>query len=347
LPLKNPNFAVSSGASYCATTGNHTVSTTNLVDLGASPTFKWYINGLYENTLDGKTFYDVTKSIATTTKVKAVIDAAYITANIPCSQNVGPISKTATVVVNPQPDIKFIVRGDTICTGATANIFIDDTSSTKGVSYSWWYNPSLPTSINSTYLGATTLPVLPNNFREGYYYVKATNPGNCTDDDAFYLNVEEPKVSAGDTKEIEEGKQVALEGTANQDIVVFNWTPIQTIYGYENPFRPIVGPLVDTDYKLVGISKAGCIDSSFVTVKVIQKIRIPNAFSPNGDGKNETWHIFNIDDYPANEVTVYNRWGSVVFNTKNGQPLSTGTYYYIVEIGKGNNPSTGALTIVR
>ena len=357
LPLQNPDFVVSSGASYCAAIGNHIISTTNLVDLGANPTFKWFINGLYDNALDGKTFYVVDKSIATITQVEAVIDAAYISANIPCSQNAGPISRTATVIVNPQPVIKFIIGGDTICAGEATNILVDDTLATKGASYAWWYNPLLPTSVNSIYLGATIVPVLPNNSREGHYYVRATNAGNCTDDASFYLTIEEPKVFAGPTREIEEGNSIALEGIANEDVKVFNWSPIQTIYGYENPLRPIVGPLVDTDYKLIGISKAGCIDSSFVTVKVIQKIKIPNAFSPNGDGKNDTWRILNIDDYPENEVIVYNRWGGVVFNTvnynnewdgtRNGLPLSTGTYYYIVEIKKGNKPYTGALTIVR
>ena len=82
-------------------------------------------------------------------------------------------------------------------------------------------------------------------------------------------------------------------------------------------------------------------------------VTVHNAFSPNGDGINETFVIDNIDDvlcYPENTVEIYNRWGILVFETKNynnstnafdgtshgrttisqSSGLPTGTYYYIL-----------------
>lgn len=69
-----------------------------------------------------------------------------------------------------------------------------------------------------------------------------------------------------------------------------------------------------------------------------------SAFSPNGDGQNDTWVIPGIQNYPENEVTIYNRWGDVIgdfenYNnfdvswdgTNNGEELPTGTYFYTIE----------------
>lgn len=61
-----------------------------------------------------------------------------------------------------------------------------------------------------------------------------------------------------------------------------------------------------------------------------------NSFTPNGDGSNDMWKILNIEKYPNTSVRVFNRWGQVVFFSKdyknnwNGNELPRGTYFYIV-----------------
>jgi gliding motility-associated-like protein len=77
-----------------------------------------------------------------------------------------------------------------------------------------------------------------------------------------------------------------------------------------------------------------------VTVKD-GNIVIPNAFSPNGDGINDTWQIKLLNSFLNAKVQVFNRQGQLVFNTKgyskpwdgtsNGKPLPIGTYYYVIE----------------
>ncbi|TDO22511.1 gliding motility-associated C-terminal domain-containing protein [Pedobacter duraquae] len=81
-----------------------------------------------------------------------------------------------------------------------------------------------------------------------------------------------------------------------------------------------------------------------------------NVLSPNGDGKNDAWVIKNIDDYPNNTVSVYDRSGRQVFNEKsykntwngtyNGTPLAEGVYFYVIEYGNGIAPLKGALNIL-
>jgi gliding motility-associated-like protein len=94
-------------------------------------------------------------------------------------------------------------------------------------------------------------------------------------------------------------------------------------------------------------------------VHIYPAIVIPNGFSPNSDGKNDTWVIDNIIQFPDCEVEVYNRWGEQLFLSKGytvpwngrykGKELPVGTYYYIINLKHVNFPNayTGPLTIFR
>ncbi|PCI97286.1 MAG: hypothetical protein COB15_08160 [Flavobacteriales bacterium] len=61
-----------------------------------------------------------------------------------------------------------------------------------------------------------------------------------------------------------------------------------------------------------------------------------NIFTPNGDGINDFFTLFNLDDYPTAAVKIYNRWGKLVYendayeNNWDGDNLETGAYFYIV-----------------
>ncbi len=75
-------------------------------------------------------------------------------------------------------------------------------------------------------------------------------------------------------------------------------------------------------------------------------VSVHNAFSPNGDGLNETFVIDGIENYPNNHVYIFNRYGQQVWEkqgynnttvawdgkTKEGKELFAGTYFYIIEI---------------
>ncbi|RZK31539.1 MAG: gliding motility-associated C-terminal domain-containing protein, partial [Hymenobacter sp.] len=100
-----------------------------------------------------------------------------------------------------------------------------------------------------------------------------------------------------------------------------------------------------------------CADQSTVTVTVLRRVRIPNAFTPNADNNDDTWQIAGIEDYPNNHVLVFNRWGQKVFEaagygrstewngTINGEAAPIATYYYVVTLGNGKS-YTGPLTVV-
>lgn len=82
-----------------------------------------------------------------------------------------------------------------------------------------------------------------------------------------------------------------------------------------------------------------------------------NAFSPDGDGKNDTWEIKNLDLYPDNDLSVFNRWGDEVFKMKgyssakawDGANLNPGTYYYVlnVDVDGERKSYKGFITMVK
>jgi gliding motility-associated-like protein len=102
-------------------------------------------------------------------------------------------------------------------------------------------------------------------------------------------------------------------------------------------------------------SEYGCMDTVTHIVEIIDDIlQFPNFFSPNNDGHNDFFEIKNIEKYPENRLVIYNRWGSVVFetnhyrNTWNGEGLDDGVYYFVFESGKeGDKPLNGTITIAR
>lgn len=87
------------------------------------------------------------------------------------------------------------------------------------------------------------------------------------------------------------------------------------------------------------------------------KLRIPNSFSPNGDGINDVWIIQDLDKYSYVSISVFNRNGQKVYtgNGKdkpfngiwNGSTLSVGTYYYVIGIKGSCGNLTGSVTILK
>ncbi|PSL43075.1 putative repeat protein (TIGR01451 family)/gliding motility-associated-like protein [Chitinophaga niastensis] len=65
---------------------------------------------------------------------------------------------------------------------------------------------------------------------------------------------------------------------------------------------------------------------------------IPNTFTPNGDGKNDRFIIGGLEKYPGSGIYIYNRWGGMVYQSKDyhndwtGNGINEGTYFYILEV---------------
>jgi|GEM_PF-2917193 len=89
--------------------------------------------------------------------------------------------------------------------------------------------------------------------------------------------------------------------------------------------------------------------------QIAGEIEASNLLSPNGDGKNDTWMVKNIEQYQNNSVTVYDQGSNVVYTKKGytndwagtyrGGVVKEGTYYYLIDLGNGTTKK-GFITVL-
>ncbi|MFM9984934.1 MAG: PKD domain-containing protein [Flavobacteriales bacterium] len=112
-------------------------------------------------------------------------------------------------------------------------------------------------------------------------------------------------------------------------------------------------PLVNEENWLVWtVNNGDCgtsTDSVLYVLLDCETIKIPDAFSPNGDGTNDVFYIPNLQYYPNNNIQIFNRWGALVYQSAPynndwdgtdtnpaalGTELPTATYYYVLDLGE-------------
>ena len=86
-------------------------------------------------------------------------------------------------------------------------------------------------------------------------------------------------------------------------------------------------------------------------------IKVPNLFTPNGDGINDTFEIIGLNQYQSSELTIVNRWGNEVFHAKGynnnwtGEGLNEGTYFYLLRVKRTEGSELevfkGYITLIR
>jgi large repetitive protein len=257
--------------------------------------------------------------------------------------------------------LNFTVNATVFVTAATGNdttmcynpTFLLDASATTGEAGLTWYDG------NGTPLGTTDTLTVSLNTGVNTFVVIAVN-GACADTDTVVItNNALPLVDAGPYQTILVFNSVQIGGnptaTAGNTIL---WTP-GTALTDSTISNPVASPTVTTTYTVSVTNSSGCTATDTVTVRVLPQVIFPNGFTPNGDGKNDTWIIDNISLFPECEVEVYNRWGEQLFYSKGyttqwdgtykGKPLPVGTYYYAIKLNHElfPEPYTGPITILR
>lgn len=243
-------------------------------------------------------------------------------------------SASTNVVINSRP--KAVAGNDvSICEGSNAQL-----QGSGGGVYQW--QPATGLS-NPTIANPVAIPTDSTK-----YMLVVTNEKGCTD--TAYTNVfvwKKPTANAGPDKQIMEGDSVQLEGKASGTNITYNWTPIIYLNNSQQ-LQPFTAPTENITYTLHVQSQVGCgIATDDVFIRVFKKVDVPNAFSPNADGINDKWILKNIDTYPEADISVFNRYGQLLYKAKGsgmpwdgtygGRPLPVAAYYYVIDL-KNNFP---------
>jgi len=145
-----------------------------------------------------------------------------------------------------------------------------------------------------------------------------------------------------------------MTGNPNQ----FLWSSAQYLDN-DRIARPMVQNIqADVVYTLYAVNASGCEARDTVRVTVFNSVGVPDAFSPNSDGMNDRWVLSGIRAFPNAIVTVFSRWGDVIYRsrpgypepfdgTQNGTPLPAGLYAYTVYTVPEKPVLRGSLMLVK
>ena len=153
-----------------------------------------------------------------------------------------------------------------------------------------------------------------------------------------------------------DGGRIKLPAVATGNNLTYKWTP-STYLDKDDILIPVTTPTDDITYTLTVTTDKGCMSTTQIFIKVLKFPEVPNSFTPNGDGVNDTWNVKYLESYPDAMVHIFNRYGEKLFQivnyltpwdgTKNGSDLPVGTYYYIINPRNGRKIISGSVTIIR
>jgi gliding motility-associated-like protein len=222
--------------------------------------------------------------------------------------------------------------------------------------YSWQWNDGGNQQIN---------PAL--QLCAGNYKVTVTDNHGCqqTDtisviDSSIYINF----VAWADNDTIYKNNSTQLHSTVLGNSYIYTWTPNNGLSD-PNISNPIASPTVTTTYIVETHDAFGCSWTDTITIYVLDVIcdepyiYVPNAFTPNGDGKNDILEVKSSVGYDINFM-IYDKWGELVFESEdinkkwdgnyNGKKLEAGVYVYHLKLKCFNNKifqKKGNITLIR
>lgn len=159
-------------------------------------------------------------------------------------------------------------------------------------------------------------------------------------------------VDAGIDVTILSGTTIQLNGSTTAPIHF--WSP-PFLVSNPNVLSPFITPTETTVFALTA-EENGCTLTDYVIVTIEEGLEIPNTFSPNGDGVNDTWEIDGLEMYPDNQMAIYTRWGQKVFETSaysnlkawDGENHRETVYYYVLDLNDDSNTQyKGTITVIR
>jgi gliding motility-associated-like protein len=247
------------------------------------------------------------------------------------------------VTVDPAPIAAAGAAISNICEGTDVQL-----TASGGIRYQWLPANGLSSPDIDSPIASPTDTV--------NYSVVVYNEYSCSDTAMVTVNVTpKPYANAGPDKSIIEGNAAQLEGAAEGGD--YSWAPLLNMNNAQL-LNPEVTPPISTDYILSVVSKFGCgTVTDTMHVFVYKDIFVPNAFTPNRNGTNDSWNIPALSALPNFEVHVFNRYGQIVFHTHNtnrgwngqfnGIDQPTGTYVYLINIDNGKRILKGPLMLIR
>ncbi|MGB3590021.1 MAG: gliding motility-associated C-terminal domain-containing protein, partial [Tunicatimonas sp.] len=193
------------------------------------------------------------------------------------------------------------------------------------------------------------------SYDSAYYYLHRQVAGCEVVDSILVQTLPVPAVVLAADTTIRVGTSVELApSTEASSSLIYRWTPVEGL-SCADCINPVATPLESVTYQLTVENQLGCTRTASVSLEVIEnepvpevpevpeKVRIPNAFSPNDDGLNDVFFPVVQPGVECQKLEIYNRWGELIFQQLDfppnqeeygwkgfyqGRRLDPGTYTY-------------------
>jgi gliding motility-associated-like protein len=259
---------------------------------------------------------------------------------------------TVVVMVSPLPVLGISPSTQNVCSGNNFTI-----TASGGNSYNWF------NSTQNNLSASNQLSLLPQT-SDTYFVAVTDSICNVNDTLSAVVNIMlPPAITISKSNDIDCAiPQARLTATGGDS---YSWSPVSDINN-TSISNPVVYPDKDTWFRVVVTNNAGCssADSIFVKSDLTKgkaEFFVPNAFTPNQDGLNDCFGLAYWTTTSDFELSVYNRWGQLVFYTKDKMKCWDGIFKGVKQPGgvfvyqvKANSPCSkeplyrkGTLVLIR
>ena len=254
-----------------------------------------------------------------------------------------PYDPTSVTITNEVP-LASVMADTVVCEGQSLNL---SATVAPGWSFHW-------SDAGTFYSEEVNPSITPPPAQDSVYYYFHQQSGACTVVDSVLVQVVRlAELAVVSDTTIAAGTSVPLAPSGVEEAgLTYQWLPSEGL-SCSDCANPIASPVVTTNYEVVVSNAQGCTQVARVQVQVEEPsiepplprggVHLPNAFSPNGDGRNDIFMPVASQQVVFRLLEVYNRWGEQVYRRENflsaertngwdgtyrGQRVAAGTYTF-------------------
>jgi gliding motility-associated-like protein len=362
IPL-TPSVSISSDAGSSICQGAPVTFTATPVNGGPSPAYQWQKNGLNVGN-NSPTYSDNSLSSNDAITVVMTSTAACTTTSTATSS---PIVISVTIPLTPSVSISSDA-GSSICQGTPVTFTATPVNGGPSPAYQWQKNGlnvgnNSPTYSDNSLSNNDAIKVLLTS------NTPCTPTATSTSLTIIVTTPVTPSVSITSSAgtNIYQGTPVTFTAIPINGGVspIFQWkkngvnvgsnSPIYTDNSLSN--NDVITVTITSSIFCTTITNA----TAGISINILpidhQMVKIPNTFTPNSDGINDTWDIKHLEYFKKCTVNIFTRKKQLVFSsigypvpwdgTFKGAAMPNGVYYYIIDLKDGSKPFASWLTVIR
>ncbi|MEQ9442577.1 MAG: gliding motility-associated C-terminal domain-containing protein [Cyclobacteriaceae bacterium] len=275
----------------------------------------------------------------------------------------GTVERGERIVDAPEIEI---LSHMTDCVNPNGSASVTVNGNAEDYLFLWYYEDGTPLPDSLVSVNESDLLVFVSRLPTGTYQVTATEYITGCVSDVTVFTIEDESYTPPFHIETTPATCGLADGTAtvipeeNLRIASVEWTIPEANVPVEGAYVTKDLPAGNLSVKVIW--ENGCF--TYGTAEIGTDIRVYNAVTPNGDGNHDFFEIECIDLFPNNTVKIFNRAGSLVYESQyydnqnvrfeatgnrgiyvGGKLLPDGTYFYVIEKNDGSKPKTGYLEV--